>query len=102
VPEQLAGLPPETLRAWAGCLSGSGGGGHRALRRRRDPAGRPGLDLIERSYASFSHPEVTPLREAGGRTYLELFHGPTAAFKDVALQLLGNLFEYLLERDGGG
>jgi threonine synthase len=58
--------------------------------------------LVERSYATFSHPEVTPLREAGGRRYLELFHGPTAAFKDVALQLLGNLFEYLLERDGGG
>ncbi|HBG97070.1 MAG TPA: threonine synthase, partial [Chromatiaceae bacterium] len=58
-------------------------------------------DLVQRSYASFSHPRVTPLREAGGRRYLELFHGPTAAFKDVALQLLGNLFEYLLRRDGG-
>jgi threonine synthase len=57
--------------------------------------------LIERSYAGFSHPDVTPLRQAAGRTYLELFHGPTAAFKDVALQLLGNLFEYLLARDGG-
>lgn len=58
-------------------------------------------DLVQRSYAGFSHPRVTPLREAGGRRYLELFHGPTAAFKDVALQLLGNLFEYLLRRDGG-
>ncbi|KAA6185991.1 threonine synthase [Thiohalocapsa marina] len=59
------------------------------------------VDLVERSYAGFSHPEVTPLHEAGGRRYLELFHGPTAAFKDVALQFLGNLFEYLLQRDGG-
>jgi threonine synthase len=57
--------------------------------------------LIRRSYAGFSHPEVTPLVEIGGVRILELFHGPTAAFKDVALQLLGNLFEYLLERDGG-
>ena len=57
--------------------------------------------LIECSYASFSHPEVTPVIETGGLHVLELFHGPTAAFKDVALQLLGNLFEYLLERDGG-
>lgn len=32
---------------------------------------------------------------------LEQFHGPTCAFKDVALQFVGNLFEYLLARDGG-
>ena len=57
--------------------------------------------LIRRSYASFSHPEVTPVVDVGGTRILELFHGPTAAFKDVALQFLGNLFEYLLERDGG-
>ena len=58
-------------------------------------------DLIERSYATFSHPEVTPVVRLGDQWLLELFHGPTAAFKDVALQFLGNLFEYLLERDGG-
>ncbi|NEV63585.1 threonine synthase [Thiorhodococcus minor] len=57
--------------------------------------------LIERSYATFAHPEVTPVVEQDGLRILELFHGPTAAFKDVALQFLGNLFEYLLERDGG-
>ncbi|WP_428625379.1 threonine synthase [Sedimenticola sp.] len=58
-------------------------------------------DLVERSYASFTHPEVTPLVELGDLRILELFHGPTAAFKDVALQFLGNLFELLLERSGG-
>ncbi|MBK1644689.1 threonine synthase [Thiocapsa imhoffii] len=58
-------------------------------------------DLIERSYASFAHPEVTPVVDVAGLRILELFHGPTAAFKDVALQFLGNLFAYLLERDGG-
>lgn len=57
--------------------------------------------LIERSYATFAHPDVTPVVEHDGLRILELFHGPTAAFKDVALQFLGNLFEYLLERDGG-
>lgn len=57
--------------------------------------------LIARSYAGFSDPRVTPVHQAGDRRYLELFHGPTAAFKDVALQFLGNCFEYLLERDGG-
>lgn len=54
-------------------------------------------DLIERSYATFDNPAVTPLVRQDGIYILELFHGPTLAFKDVALQLLGNLFEYLLE-----
>ncbi|MES9904741.1 MAG: threonine synthase [Sedimenticola sp.] len=58
-------------------------------------------DLIARSYAVFANDEVTPLVEAGDLKILELFHGPTAAFKDVALQFLGNLFELLLEHDGG-
>ena len=56
--------------------------------------------LIDRSYASFEHPETTPLVRKDGVYILELFHGPTLAFKDVALQLLGNLFEYLLEERG--
>ena len=57
--------------------------------------------LVERSYSTFTHPEVTPVVDVDGLRILELFHGPTLAFKDVALQLLGNLFEYLLARDGG-
>ncbi len=58
-------------------------------------------ELIEQSYASFTHPQVTPLRCEGECYILELFHGPTLAFKDVALQLLGNLFAHILaERSG--
>jgi threonine synthase len=53
-------------------------------------------ELIDRSYATFSHPEVTPLVKQDGVYILELFHGVTLAFKDVALQFLGNLFEYIL------
>jgi threonine synthase len=52
--------------------------------------------LIDRSYSTFSHPEVTPLIKKNGVYILELFHGVTLAFKDVALQFLGNLFEYIL------
>lgn len=52
--------------------------------------------IIERSYATFTHPEVTPLVRKDGVYILELFHGVTLAFKDVALQFLGNLFEYIL------
>ncbi len=55
-------------------------------------------DLISRSYQAFDSPEVTPLVQAGDHLILELFHGPTLAFKDVALQFLGNLFSWLLSR----
>ncbi len=58
-------------------------------------------DIIDRSYATFTHPEITPLVKKGDIYILELFHGPTLAFKDVALQFLGNVFEYLLKESGG-
>ena len=49
--------------------------------------------IIERSYETFDDSAVTPLVELGDIHVLELFHGPTLAFKDVALQFLGNVFE---------
>ncbi len=56
--------------------------------------------LIDRSYDSFDNKEITPVVRENGVYILELFHGPTLAFKDVALQFLGNLFEYLLKERG--
>ena len=58
-------------------------------------------ELVTDSYAAFDHPEVAPCVEVGDFQILELFHGPTLAFKDVALQFLGNLFSYILEHRGG-
>jgi threonine synthase len=59
-------LPPETLRA-----------------------------IVAKSYTTFSHPDIAPLRRLGPKLHvLELWHGPTLAFKDFALQLLGNLYEH--------
>ncbi|MEM7251346.1 MAG: threonine synthase [Pseudomonadota bacterium] len=56
--------------------------------------------IVKRSYATFSHPDIAPVVPVGDVHIMELFHGPTLAFKDVALQLLGNLFELVLaERD---
>ncbi|MEJ2525779.1 MAG: threonine synthase [Desulfuromonadales bacterium] len=57
-------------------------------------------EMIDRSYAGFNHPDITPVVHRDGLFILELFHGPTLAFKDVALQFLGNLFEYLLIESG--
>jgi threonine synthase len=55
--------------------------------------------LAEKSYKTFRHPDIAPLKKLDEKTsVLELFHGPTYAFKDVALQFLGNLFEYFLLR----
>lgn len=57
--------------------------------------------LISEAYSAFSHPEIAPVRKVGDRHIVELFHGPTLAFKDIALQFLGRLFgEILAERDG--
>jgi len=56
--------------------------------------------LIANSYASFETDEVAPVVKKGDVYIQELFHGPTFAFKDVALQLLGNLFEYILKERG--
>jgi threonine synthase len=55
--------------------------------------------LCDRAYGRFSHAAVTPLTQLDEQNWLmELFHGPTLAFKDVALQLLGRLFETFLAR----
>ena len=57
------------------------------------------LELCEAAYGRFSHKAVTPLVQMDEQQWLlELFHGPTLAFKDVALQLLGLLFEKFLSR----
>lgn len=55
--------------------------------------------LVEKSYSTFSDDEVTPISYLDDVAVLELFHGPTLAFKDVALQFLGNLFEELIKGD---
>ncbi|NQV69321.1 MAG: threonine synthase [Pseudohongiella sp.] len=54
--------------------------------------------IIEESYAEFDHPDVAPLTKLGDNEWmLELYHGPTLAFKDFALQVLGRLLDYVLK-----
>ena len=59
------------------------------------------LRLAREAYAGFGHPAIVPLVQLDGDLFVqELFHGPTLAFKDMAMQLLGRLFDHVLtQRD---
>src|SRR3712207_506144 len=101
VPQSWPTLPRETIQGFAG-------------RRYADVAkavlgplmageiARPELDrMIEEAYAAFRHPAVCPLTQLDDNLFvLELFHGPTLAFKDVAMQLLGRLMDHVLKARG--
>ncbi|MET0102465.1 MAG: threonine synthase [Sedimenticola sp.] len=101
LPESFPGVDDQTLKRWSGLPFKELAVEVMLPYVETDITREELTDLVDRSYATFSHPEVTPVVQAGERHILELFHGPTAAFKDVALQFLGNLFELLLERSGG-
>jgi len=55
--------------------------------------------LINKSYSTFREKEVIKISRVGELKLLELFHGPTLAFKDVAMQFIGNLYEYYLNKN---
>ncbi|MEM9716919.1 MAG: threonine synthase, partial [Pseudomonadota bacterium] len=58
-------------------------------------------EIIAKAYATFSHDARCPLVQIGPNDFLlELFHGPTLAFKDVAMQLIGQMFQVALKRRG--
>ena len=58
--------------------------------------------LVAGAYRGFDHAAVAPLKQIGPELWLmELFHGPTLAFKDYALQLVGRLFDHVLTKRGG-
>ena len=55
--------------------------------------------LIDKSYSTFREKEVVKISNIGSLKLLELFHGPTLAFKDIAMQFIGNLYEYYLSKN---
>ena len=55
--------------------------------------------LINKSYSTFREKEVVKISSMGELKLLELFHGPTLAFKDIAMQFIGNLYEYYLDKN---
>ena len=61
------------------------------------------MEMIDAAYRGFGHKAVAPLKQLDANQWLmELFHGPTLAFKDVAMQLLARLMDWALAKSGGG
>jgi threonine synthase len=57
-------------------------------------------DIIDKSYACFDNPEITPLKKLNNEHYLlELYHGPTYAFKDLAMQFISQLMDFYLKEN---
>lgn len=98
IPEHIPDVSPHLAR-WAG-LSYPGLALEIMAHYIDDIARDELAEIIERSYATFDSATVTPVKAVGDVHVLELFHGPTLAFKDVALQFLGNVFEHILLERG--
>lgn len=100
LPERLPSFAPHELAAWAGLPY------HELAYHVLSPftAGAVEPDALKQmlaeTYAGFHHPAIAPLKQLDANDWLlELFHGPTLAFKDFALQFLGRLVEYFLARN---
>ena len=57
------------------------------------------ISIISKSYSNFRSEDVVKISDLGNLKVLELYHGPTLAFKDIAMQLIGNFYQYHLGRD---
>ena len=101
VPENLPRFTVEEIASWAGLPY------HELAFRVMRPFVTGSISdadfkrILEETYGVFAHNAVAPLRQLNGNEWvLELFHGPTLAFKDFALQLLGRLLDHVLSKRG--
>ncbi|KAL7530422.1 hypothetical protein ACHAXR_005282, partial [Thalassiosira sp. AJA248-18] len=103
VPDSFPTVSPTELESWRGMSYADLATEVIAKFVQEDEVPRDVLaDIVKRSCGAFRSEEVTPLVKVDGHYLLELFHGPTFAFKDVALQMLGNFFEYFLSTGSNG
>ncbi|WP_312270118.1 threonine synthase [Pseudomonas sp.] len=101
VPENLPRFTQEEIASWAGLPY------HELAFRVMRPFVEGSISdtdfkqILEETYGAFAHSAIAPLRQLNANEWvMELFHGPTLAFKDFALQLLGRLLDHiLLKRD---
>ena len=56
-------------------------------------------NIVEKSYSKFREDDVVKIIDIGNHKLLELFHGPTLAFKDIAMQFIGNLYDFYLKNN---
>jgi len=103
VPDSIPEVSPEELESWRNLSYPDLAVEVIAKFVKEDEVPRDVLEgIVKKSCAAFKSEEVTPLIKVDGHYVLELFHGPTFAFKDVALQMLGNFFEYFLSTGSNG
>jgi threonine synthase len=96
VPNEIPAVSPETLQKWQELSYQELVLEIFALFTNGEIPEQDLKELVNASYATFRHPEVTPVRKLKDDLYLlELFHGPTFAFKDIALQFMGQLYTYV-------
>jgi threonine synthase len=101
VPESWPSLKPKTLAGFAGKPYAEVAAAVMAPFIGKAIPQKTFQSMVAETYAGFRHEAVTPLVEVGEGVWIEeLFHGPTLAFKDLALQLVGRLYDHVLKKQG--
>jgi threonine synthase len=101
VPESWPSLKPKTLAGFAGKSYAEVAAAVMAPYIGKSIPPKAFQAMVAETYAGFRHQAVTPLVEVGEGVWIEeLFHGPTIAFKDLALQLVGRLYDHVLKKQG--
>jgi threonine synthase len=101
VPESWPSLKPKTLAGFAGKPYAEVAAAVMAPFVGKALPQKTFRSMVAETYAGFRHEAVTPLVEVGEGIWIEeLFHGPTLAFKDLALQLVGRLYDHVLKKQG--